>query len=157
MTAGLFEIYFILFYLLCFCNEWEIIIMINFSVKKVQGTYHRRLFLFFNMFFLSIMDTLWLVQNRCIKSITNISFYHPSEAATGCVYKKATLKSFAKLTGKFPHRTPVQVFFREFCEIFKNVFLKSALSGLRQFLTIECPLNMMERDFYFTSKALFVL
>ena len=34
---------------------------------------------------------------------------------------------------------------------------KGALSGLRQFLTTESPLKMMENAFYFTLKALFVL
>ena len=36
-------------------------------------------------------------------------------------------------------------------------FLKSAHSGLRQFLTTESPLKMMKNVFYFTIKALFVL
>ena len=31
------------------------------------------------------------------------------------------------------------------------------LSGLRQFLATESPLNMMKNAFYFTLKALFVL
>ena len=35
--------------------------------------------------------------------------------------------------------------------------LKTALSGLRQFLAIEIPLKMMKNAFYFTSKALFAL
>ena len=34
---------------------------------------------------------------------------------------------------------------------------EGALSGLRQFLATESPLQMMENDFYFTSKALFIL
>ena len=33
---------------------------------------------------------------------------------------------------------------------------KGALSGLKQFLAAECPLKMMKKAFYFTSKALFV-
>ena len=42
---------------------------------------------------------------------------------------------------------------------FRNsiVHLKSALSGLRQFLATESPLKMMKNPFYFTSKALIVL
>ena len=36
-------------------------------------------------------------------------------------------------------------------------FIKSALSGLRQFLATGSPLKMMKNAFYFTSKALFVL
>ena len=35
--------------------------------------------------------------------------------------------------------------------------IKGALSGLRQFLANESPLNMMKSPFYFTLKALFVL
>ena len=35
--------------------------------------------------------------------------------------------------------------------------VKSALSGLRQFLATESPLKVMKSDFYFTSKELFVL
>ena len=35
--------------------------------------------------------------------------------------------------------------------------IKGALSGLRQFLAAESPLNMMKNVFHFTSKALFVL
>ena len=35
--------------------------------------------------------------------------------------------------------------------------IKGALSGLRQFLAIESPLQMMKNAFHFTSKALFVL
>ena len=35
--------------------------------------------------------------------------------------------------------------------------IKSALSGLRQFLATESPLKMMKNAFYFTSKVLFVL
>ena len=35
--------------------------------------------------------------------------------------------------------------------------IKGALSGLRQFLATESPLQMMKNAFYFTSKALFVL
>ena len=36
-------------------------------------------------------------------------------------------------------------------------YFEVALSGLRQFLVTESPLNMMKNAFYFTSKALFVL
>ena len=36
-------------------------------------------------------------------------------------------------------------------------YVKSALSGLRQFLAIESPLKMMKNAFYFALKALFVL
>ena len=35
--------------------------------------------------------------------------------------------------------------------------LEGALSGPRQFLAIESPLEMMKNVFYFTSKARFVL
>ena len=35
--------------------------------------------------------------------------------------------------------------------------MKGALSGLRQFLTTESPLKMMENTSYLSSKALFVL
>ena len=35
--------------------------------------------------------------------------------------------------------------------------IKSALSGLRQFLAIETPLKMMKNAFYFTSKADFYI
>ena len=35
--------------------------------------------------------------------------------------------------------------------------IKSALSGLRQFLVTESPLKMIKNAFYFNSKALFVL
>ena len=35
--------------------------------------------------------------------------------------------------------------------------VKGALSGLRQFLAAESPLQMMKNAFYFMSKALFVL
>ena len=41
-------------------------------------------------------------------------------------------------------------------KINKN-YVKSALSGLRQFLPAEGPLKMTKNTFYFTSKALFVL
>ena len=34
---------------------------------------------------------------------------------------------------------------------------KGALLGLRQFVAVQSPLKMMKNDFYFTSKALFVL
>ena len=37
------------------------------------------------------------------------------------------------------------------------LIFKVALSGLRQFLATESPLKMMKNDFYFTSKAFFVL
>ena len=37
------------------------------------------------------------------------------------------------------------------------IVFKGALSGLRQFLATETPMKMMKNDFYFTSKALFVL
>ena len=36
-----------------------------------------------------------------------------------------------------------------------RVFLKGALSGLKQLLTTQNPLNMMKNAFYFTSKAIF--
>ena len=35
--------------------------------------------------------------------------------------------------------------------------LRSAFSGLRQFLAAECPLKMTKNAFYFTSKTHFVL
>ena len=35
--------------------------------------------------------------------------------------------------------------------------IKGALSGGRQFLTVESLLNMMKNAFYFTAKTLFVL
>ena len=35
--------------------------------------------------------------------------------------------------------------------------IKSALSGLRQFLAIETPLKMMKNAFYLTSKADFYI
>ena len=46
-----------------------------------------------------------------------------------------------------------------FLNDFKGVLLrlKGAPSGLRQFLTNESPLKMMENAFYFTSKALYFL
>ena len=37
------------------------------------------------------------------------------------------------------------------------VFVKGALSSLRQFSTTESPLKMMKKAFYFTFKDLFVL
>ena len=37
------------------------------------------------------------------------------------------------------------------------LYLKGALSGLRQFLATESALKMMKNAFYFTSKAPFVL
>ena len=37
------------------------------------------------------------------------------------------------------------------------LFVKGALSGLRQFLVTESPLKMMKNAFYIASKALFVL
>ena len=40
---------------------------------------------------------------------------------------------------------------------FTPKLLKGTLSGLRQFLAIESPLQMTKNDFYFTSKALFML
>ena len=45
-------------------------------------------------------------------------------------------------------------FYFHWCSI--NV-VKGALSGLRQFLATESPLNMMKNNFYFTSKGLFFL
>ena len=39
----------------------------------------------------------------------------------------------------------------------EKTFIKSTLSGLRQFLAIESTLKMMKNVFYFTSKALFIL
>ena len=39
----------------------------------------------------------------------------------------------------------------------RNHTIKAALSGLRQFVTIESPLKMMKNAFYFILKALFVL
>ena len=39
----------------------------------------------------------------------------------------------------------------------KNIKVKGALTGLRQFLATESPLKMMKNTFYFTLKALFVL
>ena len=41
------------------------------------------------------------------------------------------------------------------CCVFKK--FKERFSGLRQFLTIECPLKMMKNAFYFMLKDLFVL
>ena len=38
-----------------------------------------------------------------------------------------------------------------------EIWLKGALSDLRQILTTESPLKMMKNAFYFTSKAFFVL
>ena len=38
-----------------------------------------------------------------------------------------------------------------------SLYIKGALSGLRQFLSTESPLKMMKNAFYFTSKALSVL
>ena len=40
-------------------------------------------------------------------------------------------------------------------QLFLN--FKGALSDLKQLLAIENPLKMIKNDFYFTSKALFVL
>ena len=37
------------------------------------------------------------------------------------------------------------------------LFLKGALSGLRQFLANESPLKMIKNAFYFTLKAPFIL
>ena len=37
------------------------------------------------------------------------------------------------------------------------LLIKGALSGLKQFLATESPLKGMEKTFYFTLKALFVL
>ena len=45
-------------------------------------------------------------------------------------------------------------FYFHWCSI--NV-VKGALSGLRQFLATESPLNMMKNNFYFTSESLFFL
>ena len=42
-------------------------------------------------------------------------------------------------------------------KVFTLFILKGALSGLRQFLATESPLEMMKNAFYFTSKVLFVL
>ena len=39
----------------------------------------------------------------------------------------------------------------------KNMKIKGALLGLRQFLVTESPLKMMKNAFYFTLKPLFVL
>ena len=41
--------------------------------------------------------------------------------------------------------------------LYKLGIIKGALSGLRQFLVNESPLEMMKDAFYFTLKALFVL
>ena len=41
--------------------------------------------------------------------------------------------------------------------MFKFEKIKGALSGRRQFLATESPLNMMKNAVYFTSKALFVV
>ena len=41
--------------------------------------------------------------------------------------------------------------------IMRSLDIKGALSGLRQFFATESPLKMMKDDFYFTSKALFIL
>ena len=43
-----------------------------------------------------------------------------------------------------------------FCKLLDSYF-KGALSGLRQFLAIERTLKMIKNDFYFTSKAIFIL
>ena len=53
---------------------------------------------------------------------------------------KNVLKKFNKLAAIFSSKT----------------FLKSPLSALRQFLTIESPLNMMKNAFYFMLNVLFV-
>ena len=45
------------------------------------------------------------------------------EAATGVSYKIAFLKNFAIFTGK----TPTQVFFCEYCGIFKNTYFEEHL------------------------------
>ena len=42
-----------------------------------------------------------------------------------------------------------------FVEVVKK--FKEPFSGLRQFLTIECPLKMMKNAFYFMLKDFFVL
>ena len=49
-------------------------------------------------------------------------------------------------------------FIRDFIHIgfFTDVF-KGVLSGLTQFLATESPLKIMEKDFHFTLKALFIL
>ena len=39
----------------------------------------------------------------------------------------------------------------------KDVNIKGALSGLRQFLATESPLKMVKNTFYFTLKCLFIL
>ena len=41
--------------------------------------------------------------------------------------------------------------------MFKFEKIKGALSGRRQFLATESPLNMMKNAVYFTSKAHFVI
>ena len=38
-----------------------------------------------------------------------------------------------------------------------KIYMKGALSGLRQFLATKSPLKMMKNAFYFTSKTPFVL
>ena len=38
-----------------------------------------------------------------------------------------------------------------------KIYMKGALSGLRQFLATKSPLKMMKNAFYLTSKVLFVL
>ena len=64
-----------------------------------------------------------------------------------------------KDTCTLPRRVTVNTNFRIFqYKLLHNVlYLKDALSGLRQFLATKSHLKMMKNAFYFNSKALFVL
>ena len=55
------------------------------------------------------------------------------------------------------HANHIEMDLESINQKFFFLFLKGALSGLRQFLAIERLLKMMRNAFYFTSKALFVL
>ena len=54
----------------------------------------------------------------------------------------------------------LSIFHKKYCPKMNDsrlLQIKSALSGLRQFLAIETPLKMMKNAFYFTSKADFYI
>ena len=72
-------------------------------------------------------------------------------------YLQHDLRIYAEFKPSIFHSETFFLIEYSFRFFLKPKMLKSALSGLRQFLAIERPLKMMKNAFYITSKALFVL
>ena len=96
--------------------------------------------LYLPCWFLNLIDDrLWII----IFS-TKVVFF-------SCRWKRVTSFKIKK-----PNSFNVFILFKTFFTVDFHM-VKGALGGLRQFLATESPLKVMKNNFYFTSKALFVL